>query len=58
MNRLFPLEAIEKSADMSHLTKRYTDEAISFIKRSKDRPFFVYLAHTMPHIVTLLRTFF
>jgi arylsulfatase A-like enzyme len=37
-------------ADMSQLTRRYTDEAIGFIKRSKDSPFFVYLAHTMPHI--------
>lgn len=41
---------IEKEADMSLLTQRYTDEAIEFIKRSKDKPFFVYLAHTMPHI--------
>ena len=42
-------EMIEKKADMSTLTKRYTDEAISFIKSNKDKPFFVYLAHTMPH---------
>lgn len=41
---------IEMEADMSQLTRRYTDEPIGFIKRSKDRPFFVYLAHTMPHI--------
>ena len=41
---------IEMEADMSQLTRRYTDEAIGFIKRSKDQPFFVYLAHTMPHI--------
>ncbi len=43
-------EMIEKNADMSQLTKRYTDEAIGFIRRSKDQPFFVYLAHTMPHV--------
>ncbi|GAB5559830.1 MAG: sulfatase [Synoicihabitans sp.] len=41
---------IEQDADMSQLTRRYTDEAIAFIKRSKDQPFFVYLPHTMPHI--------
>lgn len=41
---------IEMQADMSQLTRRYTDEAIEFIKRSKNKPFFVYLAHTMPHI--------
>lgn len=41
---------IEMDADMSQLTRRYTDEAIEFIKRSKDGPFFVYMPHTMPHI--------
>lgn len=43
-------EVIERKADMSTLTRRYTDEAIAFIKRSKEKPFFVYLAHTMPHV--------
>ena len=42
-------ELIEEKADMALLTKRYTDEAIHFIKSSSDKPFFVYLAHTMPH---------
>ena len=41
---------IEMEADMSLLTRRYTDEAIGFIKRSKDSPFFIYMPHTMPHI--------
>lgn len=41
---------IENNADMSQLTRRYTDGAISFIQNNKDRPFFVYLAHTMPHV--------
>ncbi|TWU32544.1 sulfatase family protein [Novipirellula artificiosorum] len=40
---------VEKQADMSTLTRRYTDEAIGFIEKNKDKPFFVYLAHTMPH---------
>ena len=40
---------IEPETDMSTLTRRYTDEAIDFIKRSKEQPFFVYLPHTMPH---------
>ncbi|MCO8123478.1 sulfatase [Stieleria sp. TO1_6] len=43
-------DVIEKRADMRHLTRRYTDEAINFIRRSKSQPFFVYLAHTMPHV--------
>lgn len=34
---------------MSTLTKRYTDEAINFIEKSSEQPFFLYLAHTMPH---------
>lgn len=42
-------KVVERNADMSTLTQRYTDEAIAFIRRSKDRPFFVYLAHSMPH---------
>ncbi|MCB4807860.1 sulfatase [Tamlana sp. 62-3] len=40
---------VEKNADMSTLTKRYTNEAISFIDKNKKQPFFLYLAHTMPH---------
>jgi arylsulfatase A-like enzyme len=40
---------IERDVDMSTLTSRYTDEAIAFIRKNKARPFFVYLAHSMPH---------
>lgn len=40
---------IEPESDMATLTKRYTDEAIQFMQQSKDKPFFVYLPHTMPH---------
>lgn len=42
-------ELIEAKTDMATLTKRYTDEAIGFMKDNADRPFFVYLPHTMPH---------
>ncbi len=42
-------EVLEKRADMSTLTRRYTDEAIAFIRRSAGTPFFVYIPHTMPH---------
>lgn len=41
---------IEYPVDQTLLTKRYTDEAIRLITKNKDRPFFLYLAHTMPHI--------
>jgi len=40
---------IEKEADMATLTRRYTDEAIAFMRKNQDQPFFVYLPHTMPH---------
>jgi arylsulfatase A-like enzyme len=36
--------------DQSHLTAQYTDRAIRFIDAHKDRPFFFYLAYTMPHV--------
>ena len=35
--------------DQSTLTKRYTDEALKWIDRNSKDPFFLYLAHTMPH---------
>lgn len=40
---------IEPKTDLSTLTRRYTDEAIEFISKNKEQPFFVYLPHTMPH---------
>jgi arylsulfatase A len=38
------------SETMNQLTTRYTERAVSFIRRNQDRPFFFYLAHTMPHV--------
>lgn len=35
--------------DQAILTGRYTEEALSFIESSRDRPFFLYFAHTFPH---------
>ena len=43
-------ELIEEGPDQSYLTKRYTEEAIRQIKGHKDQPFFIYLAHNMPHL--------
>ncbi|MCA9141646.1 MAG: sulfatase [Planctomycetaceae bacterium] len=42
-------ELIEPKTDMSTLTERYTDEAIGFMQKHKEQPFFVYIPHTMPH---------
>ena len=36
--------------DQRQLTTRYTERAVSFIERNKERPFFLYLAHSMPHV--------
>ena len=43
-------EIIEIPVDQRTITRRYTDEAIKFITSNKDRPFFLYLPHSMPHI--------
>ncbi len=39
----------KSESEMSMLTKRYTDEAIKWIRENRRHPFFLYLAHTMPH---------
>jgi len=36
--------------DQKTLTRRYTSEAIELIERNKDKPFFVLVAHTFPHL--------
>jgi arylsulfatase A len=43
-------EIIERPADQKTITKRYTEEAVAKIKEFRDEPFFIYLAHSMPHI--------
>ncbi|MFB3789201.1 MAG: sulfatase [bacterium] len=43
-------EIIEQPAFQDTLTRRYTEEAIRFIAEHKNRPFFLYLPHTMPHV--------
>lgn len=41
---------VERPADQRTITARYTERAIEFIKRHHEEPFFVYLAHNLPHI--------
>lgn len=43
-------EIIELPVDQRTITRRYTDKAVEFISDNKDRPFFLYLPHSMPHI--------
>jgi arylsulfatase A-like enzyme len=43
-------EIIERPSNQNTITRRYTQEAVQFIRANKDRPFFVYLPHSLPHI--------
>ncbi len=43
-------EVIERPANQNTITQRYTAEAVKFIQQNKGQPFFLYMAHTMPHI--------
>jgi arylsulfatase A-like enzyme len=43
-------QPIESPAKVRSLTRRYTEESVKFIGENKDHPFFLYLAHTMPHV--------
>ncbi|MEY2430204.1 MAG: arylsulfatase [Verrucomicrobiota bacterium] len=43
-------KVIEQPTDLSTLTKRYTKEALEFIHANKKKPFFLYFAHTYPHV--------
>ena len=42
-------DTVQYPVDQRTLTIDYTEQAIEFIKRKKDDPFFLYLAHAMPH---------
>jgi arylsulfatase len=43
-------EVVEATATLETLTPRYTEQAVKFIERSKNDPFFLYMPHTYPHI--------
>lgn len=43
-------EIIERPADQHTITKRYSEEAVSYIEQHRDEPFLIYLAHNLPHI--------
>ena len=43
-------EVLEQPVDHRTLTKRYTEEAVGFIKTNRERPFFLYVAHNLPHV--------
>lgn len=56
-NRRFPdlplisgTSVVELNPDQTQLTTWYTEHATRFIEKNRDRPFFLYLPHSMPHV--------
>jgi arylsulfatase len=43
-------KVIATQPDQSQLTTAYTERAVKFIETHRDRPFFLYVPHTMPHV--------
>ena len=47
---LIHIDANAHDAHVRHNTDISTDDALAFIDRNRERPFFLYLAHNMPHV--------
>ncbi len=43
-------EVVETDPDQGLFTRRFTERAVNFIARNRERPFFLYLPHVMPHV--------
>ena len=41
---------VEYNPRQEFLTASYTDRAIEFLRANRERPFFLYIAHAMPHV--------
>ncbi len=54
-NDMYPVQLVENESVAEYpvvqasLTQRYTEHTLRFMEENKDRPFFVYLPHAMPH---------
>jgi uncharacterized sulfatase len=54
-NDMRPVQLVEGDRRVEYplvqatLTRRYTERALTFIERNQRQPFFLYLAHAMPH---------
>jgi len=44
------IRTIKTLDDQAELTTLYTEKAVDFINRKKDKPFFLYVAQSMPHV--------
>ncbi len=45
-----PSIPINTLADQAKITTLYTEQAVDFINRNSKKPFFLYMAHSMPHV--------
>jgi len=43
-------QAVETDPDQNRFTTDFTERAVRFIEKHRDRPFFLYLPHPMPHV--------
>jgi arylsulfatase A len=43
-------KVVEQPVKLETLTRRYTEEAVKFLRQSKGSPYFLYFPHTFPHI--------
>ncbi len=43
-------EVIQQQPDQRGITERYVDECLQFMRRERNRPFFLYLAHMYVHV--------
>jgi uncharacterized sulfatase len=54
-NDMRPVRLIDGEKEVEYpvvqatLTRRYTERALRFIERNRERPFYLYFAHAMPH---------
>jgi arylsulfatase A len=47
-------EVVEEQPDQTSLTERYVDEAIDFLRKNREQPFFLYFAHLHVHLPLLV----
>ncbi len=43
-------QVLQEQPDLTSLTERYAEQAVRFIRKNKEQPFFLYLAHMYVHL--------
>lgn len=43
-------DVVERPADQHTITRRFTEEAVDLIEGRGEQPFFIFLAHNLPHV--------